>query len=229
MRVIAPMTSLGSIETLFPSSVSFAAVKTSSAPMILPLAEEEKLCADWRSEARRELFRAGRTAVHEALQGLGLDRGTPVLRGPQGEPVWPEGAAVSISNTTGMAVAAACCIPQFRSIGVDIELRRRPVRLELKHHLCLPSEFERLHSCGMSLLLLFSAKEALYKALYPICRRLIGFKEMELRWDAGDEAWRVVPQVEIPLELNWDRLRVRWREMDEYIVSGIAITADASG
>jgi enterobactin synthetase component D / holo-[acyl-carrier protein] synthase len=70
---------------------------------------------------RRAEFTLGRAAAATALVQLGLDPLPPILRGPQGETMWPDGVIGSISHCCGWAVAVATTQPPCIAIGVDIE------------------------------------------------------------------------------------------------------------
>jgi 4'-phosphopantetheinyl transferase EntD len=79
-----------------------------------------------------------------------------------------------------LAVAAATCDPLW--LGIDVE-RLRPVSAGLAARVLAPAELEQLGAvCSPDLapLLGFSAKEAVYKAVFPVLRRVLGFHEVVL-------------------------------------------------
>jgi len=142
---------------------------------------------------RREVsFRAGRACAAQALQDFGSAGDLIVGRESSGLPVWPVGMSGSISHTVysemdrQLLVAAAIVASSnnFLGIGIDCEAvmteqRAQTVGLQL----ALESEYRLIEQLlmveGTSPLivtLLFSAKEALFKSVYPIVRRMFGFK-----------------------------------------------------
>src|SRR5262249_53243503 len=71
-----------------------------------------------------------------------------------------------------------------QQLGVDIE-ELGPPRLHLAPRLLVPSERDELAAIpeqdrGFELLLRFSAKEALYKAIDPFVQRYVGFQEVAI-------------------------------------------------
>lgn len=117
---------------------------------------------------------AGRIAAAHALN----DRTIPDI-GPSGEPLWPEGVSGSIthSGTQAMAVVTR---EQRALIGIDCEtiLSENEAR-EIKDGIIDVQEEPVLLSAGspfaLALTLTFSAKESLFKALFPQVQSYMGF------------------------------------------------------
>ena len=216
------------IDSPFPETVAFAAVREADMEGVHLHPEEEALCAAWRAEARRLQFRMGRLAAHRALQQLGLDGDLPVRRGSHGEPLWPPGTVGSIANTKGMAIAAAARIEDARSLGIDIESLSRPLRTDIAGFICTDTEREALGDDETSLRRIFCAKEALYKALFPLCGHYIGFKDIELQWSATDQQWSVRPRATVAAAIDWAALRISAREAEGYLVSSLLIPAGSA-
>jgi 4'-phosphopantetheinyl transferase EntD len=80
---------------------------------------------------------------------------------------------------------------EVRGLGVDIE-RVRPLRPALARRLCDEAE---LHAAAPlveePLLAIFSAKESVYKAWYPLAGTSLGFLDVEIGFDPGEEGFRV--------------------------------------
>ncbi len=127
--------------------------------------------------ARRQAFRLGRLAAHDALAAIGKDRG-PVLAGPNREPIWPVGVAGSISHTTEIGVALVAPSVRTDGIGIDIEgMREAP---ELERQVARSEEVMWLDNLDpaerqFEVLALFSAKESIFKAFFPSVRSFFGF------------------------------------------------------
>lgn len=146
---------------------------------------ERALVAQAVAKRRRE-FATGRKLAHAVLRELGV-AAPEVLNGPDRAPIWPEGFSGSISHCDRCAVVAVMRAERG-TVGVDVEHRAELAR-ELWKTVFLPSEIEMLESRfdvsrrSRMALVLFSAKEAAYKAQYPRTGAFMGFHE--LRVDVG--------------------------------------------
>jgi 4'-phosphopantetheinyl transferase EntD len=146
---------------------------------------EEALLGPRATARRRVALAYGRAAARAALAQLGASDSAPIGRGPGGEPLWPEGVVGAISHTGEIAVAVVGWRRELAGLGVDLE-RRSPGLSERGARLvCRPAEVEWAMADPGSLrrTLLFSAKEAIFKALYPIASVWLGFGDAELAWD----------------------------------------------
>ncbi len=121
---------------------------------------------------------AGRIAAAHALGAIN-ERAIPGI-GPSGEPLWPEGVSGSIthSGTQAMAVAVR---HQDALVGIDCEaiLPDREAR-EIQDGIVDAQEAMYLTHSGypfaLALTLAFSAKESLFKALFPKANTYMGFE-----------------------------------------------------
>jgi 4'-phosphopantetheinyl transferase EntD len=138
---------------------------------------------------RRAEFATGRACARRALEGLGVPP-TAIPTGPRGEPQWPPGVVGSITHCAGYRAAATAHSAQFQSIGIDAEphspvpdgvLDAVAVRAELAWIADLRRMApERYWDC-----LLFSAKESVFKAWYPLTREWLGFGNAVISVDAA--------------------------------------------
>lgn len=131
---------------------------------------------------RRREFAAGRRAARAAMAELGLPS-APVLVGPQREPLWPEGLTGSIAHCATLCIAAVSQTHQ--SLGIDLETAS-PLPADLEEIVCTKAERAWLdmlspETRGLAAKKIFSAKEAIYKAQYPLTGQVIGFEAVELR------------------------------------------------
>lgn len=149
---------------------------------------------------RRQMeFRAGRECALRALKSLIQNAPDELSRdmasiaiGPGREPVWPRGIVGTITHTQDLASAAVARTSDASGIGFDIE----PVMSEENAaawmpRIAAPDEVGELArqmewSPAMALTVIFSAKETVYKCLYPQVRRYFGFRAaaIELADDA---------------------------------------------
>lgn len=158
------------------------AVRTSEDTDSEVCAAEAALLPPRAVSERRETFRLGRLAAHDALHAIGLDTG-PVLSGPSREPLWPPGVAGSISHTAAIGVALVAPADRTDGIGVDVEAVRRAPELEAQ--VPRPEERSWLDAGEPSqrdhqLFALFSAKESVFKAFFPHVGRFFGFEAASL-------------------------------------------------
>ena len=131
---------------------------------------------------RQAEFLAGRALARLALLQLGATQ-THIPIGSDRAPVWPPGFAGSLSHARGHA---ACLVRQGAAlVGVDVEtlLQGKPLRA-VRQLSSTPSDRVVIDGAGWPEgaleTLVFSAKETLFKLLYPMVRRHFGFAAARL-------------------------------------------------
>lgn len=136
-------------------------------------------------------FAMGRAAAAAALADLGApDAEIPV--GPDRAPVWPSDIVGSIAHTRGVAVAAVAWATAFRSLGIDVEPAERRIDAGTMRRIRRPEE-EPNFGDRESVLALFCAKEATYKALAPLGADKLGFHDVEFHpAESGELEGRIV-------------------------------------
>lgn len=127
----------------------------------------------------------GRLALRSAMRGIGRGR-EAVLADEHGAPTAPADVSASISHKRGLAVAIAARARHGR-IGIDLE-DLSPPRPGIADRVLRPEELEAVASLPpenqwTEVVLRFSFKEAIYKALNPELRRYIGFYEAQVTPD----------------------------------------------
>jgi len=141
---------------------------------------------------RRAEFATVRGCARRALQELGFGP-VPILPGEQREPTWPEGVIGSMTHCDGYCAAAVARTGDVETLGIDAEVHA-PLPDGVLEIISLPEE--RVRIAGLAARapaevhwdrVLFSAKESVYKAWFPLTRRWLGFEEadIELRADGG--------------------------------------------
>ncbi len=142
------------------------------------------------AQTRRLGFSSGRYCARLAQQALGLPP-KPVLR-EQRVPIWPIQCVGSITHSDHIAVASTS--QKCRGVGVDIEQNGR-VEAKLYRILFTPDEQlkldQYLQRSPAADTIMFSAKEAGYKAIYPIGKRFIGFREAEINLCYEDSSFTI--------------------------------------
>jgi 4'-phosphopantetheinyl transferase EntD len=135
------------------------------------------------SQKRRSDFNVGRAAARRALEKVGFPVVTPVLRGEHREPLWPVGIVGSISHSSGIGVAAVAWQQDVPAIGVDIQLIEERYTDEFDWVRSDPSRrTERAVK-------LFSAKESVFKALYPLRKVWFAFDVAHLTPSASEDSF----------------------------------------
>lgn len=151
---------------------------------------------------RRVQFLAGRHCASAALAAAGAGEGLAIGVGDDDLPAWPIGWTGSISHTDGMAVAVVGPDAVCEAVGIDVERWIEPERaVRLADAIALPDDVARVAALAQvtpaaALTMLFSAKEALYKTLYPQVRHYFGFDAARLH--AGGAGW-----LELALTRDW--------------------------
>jgi 4'-phosphopantetheinyl transferase EntD len=144
---------------------------------LVPLPEEEPLVA--RSVAkRRNEFVTVRYCARQALGELGLPP-VPILKGDKGEPCWPDGVVGSLTHCEGFRGAVVGRRAEVRSVGIDAEPHDVLPKGVLAA-ISLPAERTELAGMPGNLhwdRILFCAKEATYKAWFPLTHRWLGFED----------------------------------------------------
>jgi 4'-phosphopantetheinyl transferase EntD len=133
-------------------------------------------------DRRRREFATGRSLAREALAGLGVGPAS-VPPGERGAPRWPPGVVGSITHCAGYRAAAVARAGRVRAIGIDAE-PDGPLPDGVLDRISLPGERAMLRDLTVPGprwdLLLFSAKESVYKAWFPLTGRWLGFEDAEL-------------------------------------------------
>lgn len=123
------------------------------------------------AKKRQAEFLAGRYAASLALQDLKIEN-TEVPIGVHRSPVWPDKIVASITHTKNVALCVAAYKRDVCLIGVDLEdFIAQDTLDEIKSMIISPTEETLLRNCSIgfdkAFTLTFSAKESLFKALYP--------------------------------------------------------------
>lgn len=134
---------------------------------------------------RRSEFLVGRVCAALALREAGLPETVP-RKGRA--PVWPDGAAGSISHTASRVVAAVS--RDDAGLGVDCEDIMNLEQTQALHNTILTASEAAQRPDAMPfatfVTLIFSAKEALYKALSARLDRMLEFHDVTLTGVAPD-------------------------------------------
>lgn len=141
---------------------------------------------------RTNIFVGGRIALRKSLQKLGaIDLlKYPILTNSVGAPVlsdpYSARASCSISHKGELAVGFVAAGGDY-AVGVDIEKSQNKATDRLFNRILTSNEQRRIGTlvdanvpAEEEVMLLFSFKEAIYKAIHPTLLRPIGFQEVEV-------------------------------------------------
>lgn len=172
----------------FPPTARFAHVALGGA-LPTPHPDEARALGPRAVDKRRREFAGGRAAARTALAALGLDPPPPVPAAADRAPIWPEGVVGAITHTRSDALAAVARRADCGGLGLDLEHLGGLRRLDVARQVADADERAWIGADLRRLLAVFSAKESIYKALYPRHGRYFGFGAVTLTpTDAGFEA-----------------------------------------
>ncbi|AHI23030.1 4'-phosphopantetheinyl transferase family protein [Corynebacterium vitaeruminis] len=175
-------------------------------------------------DVRKAEFGDARWCAHEALKALDRDTGEPILRGERGMPLWPASVSGSLTHTDGLRAAVVAPRLLVRSMGLDAEVAE-PLPDGVLPSISRPSELAQLSylkdkGVGCADRLLFCAKEATYKAWFPLTRRWLGFEqaEIDLRDDGTFVSYLLLRPTPVPF------IEGKWMIKDGFIIATTAVT-----
>lgn len=181
------------------------------------LSEPERAHIAGFAEPRRQEFVAGRWCARQALAALARPP-CELLPDADGLPLWPAGVVASITHCRGLALAAVLSATDPGTLlGLDLEKTNR-LSLAASRRVLHPSEAQFAGEDQVRASILFSLKEAFYKAQFPRWRTNGNFRDIALAVDF--ESGRGTIQY---LSDQFDRgltgLRFRFSLVGEHVLS----------
>ena len=143
---------------------------------------------------RQREFTAGRDCARAALAQLGCPE-QPILHDPNGVPIWPDGAMAALSHSRGYCAAVAARQADFRMLGLDLEKTNRLSRAAITR-VVHPQEQSYVVGDQRRASLIFSAKEAFFKAQFPEWQTHANFHDLELALEGGDSGRILIQNME---------------------------------
>lgn len=189
METAVPSSAAEAWASPFPDGVGFAVVRAEEADPATLLPAEQALLGPNAAPGRVRDFALGRAAAHRAMlrQGPAGARlsSEPVLRKGPRMPRWPAGLVGAITHVPGLAAAAVAEARDYHGLGVDLERRRQPGEALLRRIL-RPEELALLGRAAADWFTpVFSAKECIYKALFPATGVYLGFQDARIDFPPG--------------------------------------------
>lgn len=133
---------------------------------------------------RRAEFFAGRFIAAKILRQLGA-KSVALPIGTHRNPIWPEGYIGSISHSNQVVMVAAALQNDIQLLGIDCEkVMQRKVAEKIFSQVASEEElacFTKLNiPFETAITLIFSAKEAVFKAIYPKIEKYINFDSSKI-------------------------------------------------
>jgi 4'-phosphopantetheinyl transferase EntD len=176
-------------------------------------------------DKRRREFLTVRHCARQALAVLGVAP-VPILPGDRGAPRWPAGVIGSMTHCDGYRAAAVARAGVVRSIGIDAE-PHEPLPDGVAGLVVRPEEAALVDTLAAGDAgicwdrLLFSAKESVYKAWYPLAQRWLDFQEASVTLEPhGRFEVRLLVEPPIVDGSRLDGFTGRW-----LVSNGLVVTA----
>jgi 4'-phosphopantetheinyl transferase EntD len=229
------------IAQLLPAGVA-SAEAYEDPPGVELFAAEEAVIARAVDKRRRE-FRTVRHCARRALAELGLPP-APLLPGERGAPQWPAGVVGSMTHCSGYRAAAVARACELHALGIDAE-PHDPLPDGVLDAIARPEERSRLAALAAGTVqrdtvhrdtvhwdrLLFCAKEAVYKAWYPLTGRWLGFEDASVTIDPVGHAFSARLLVPGPTIAGSQLAGFtgRWLTRDRLVLTTVVVPAVPGG
>jgi len=213
----------------FPDFISFYCRQNSHKQDFPLLPEEQAIAESFGSQKRRSEFTLGRICAHKALSRFGLES-EPILRNPKTrEPCWPDSVWGSITHSAGLAAVAVGLKKDINGVGIDMENLSRSVDFNIKRHVCVDSELDWLESlptkqANRALRIIFSAKESIFKCLYPSTKTYLSFKDAAVSVNGTEKKFSFVIFKSCPgiMQQSYSN-HGRYSEIDKMLLTSVYI------
>jgi 4'-phosphopantetheinyl transferase EntD len=179
-------------------------------------------------DTRRREFSTARRCAREALAALGHPP-APLLPGERGAPAWPAGVVGSITHCAGYRAAVVARAADLWTVGVDAE-PNEPLPDGVLSAVASEAEAqavaELLARDGAVRWdrLLFSAKESVYKAWFPLAHTWLDFHEAAVEFtDGGAFSARLLVPGPSVAGTELTGFAGRWAVADGLILTAIAV------
>lgn len=201
------------LAALLPGCVAVAVWGLDTRDLTLMGSEEQAVAR--AVETRREEFARGRACARSALRALGGSWAS-IGVGPGRQPLWPRGFVGSITHGAGVVAAAAASLDELSALGIDVE-PLEPLPDSVRRAVVQPED-----SLGRGEAMekvVFSAKESVFKALFPAHEVWIDFDAVFLEPGPVTMALRVQPTGRGPIPSEVKDLRGGYRIVEERVVT----------
>jgi len=182
------------------------------------------------SSKRKAEYFCGRYLAALTLRHYGVEH-FDVLADDKRCPQWPAGFVGSISHTDDFAACALAPSSELSALGIDCQAILSPAKAEkLWPKIIDRDEFDIIAASSVELnyglSLCFSAKESIYKALYPFIRKFFGFSAAKLCAINPEQQYLefdFAPELAAPLGIK-HTLKVYYHHDSDRILSYLSLT-----
>jgi 4'-phosphopantetheinyl transferase EntD len=210
-------------EGLLPSAVRVAASPVYDC--VSALLPGERPFIERAVESRRQEFATGRVLARGLLDGLGYPD-FELLREEDRTPGWPAQVVGSITHSKAFCVVAVGRATEFRGVGIDLE-PDKSTDSDIERVVCRGPEHDWVASAGEAdrgrrCRIVFSVKEAVYKAFYPRTRTFWSFQDVGVSIDLEAGSYLA----ELPEGTGLAKVTGRVACRSGWIVSAVAVEAE---
>jgi len=170
--------------------------------------------------ARRNEFISGRRCARTALAHIG-QASCALPADPDGLPIWPSATMGSITHSRGLCCAVAASADKMVYLGIDLEKTTR-LSARAMERVVHPLEAATVGEDQALGSLLFSAKEAFYKAQFPVWGAQPNFKDLALQIHSNTQQLSVLKIASnLPIQLRdaTHRMEFRYQFVGDYVVT----------
>ena len=169
---------------------------------------------------RRNEFIVGRRCARAALAQIGI---SPCALPPDENrvPQWPVGAVGSISHSVDLCCAVVARSDAIACLGVDLETTTR-ISSGVIERITHPLERDYVKDDPARGSLIFSAKEAFFKAQFPRWKKWANFDDLAFQVDASSDRLAVLEAAaHLPTDLRSaiKSMQFRYAFLDNYVLT----------
>jgi len=205
-------------------------VKTACHPIrnrVTSLYPEENEVVQNAVQKRRNEFHSSRQCAREALKALGFPL-MAILKDEDRKPIWPDKVVGAITHSGEICAAAVALKEELAGVGVDIEQVGR-MKSEIQERVLNPEEIQRKESSELDsqiyATVIYSAKESLFKALYPMNHHWFGFEDasLELDTETGSFKASLCHSVSAGLQIETTLFSGSYLLYEQWVCTGLEI------
>jgi len=207
------------LQALLPVKVGCAVQQVASEAEAFQYADEGSHLAN-AAIARRNEFISGRRCARIALAHIG-QASCALPADPDGLPIWPSATMGSITHSRGLCCAVAASADKMVYLGIDLEKTTR-LSARAMERVVHPLEAATVGEDQALGSLLFSAKEAFYKAQFPVWGAQPNFKDLALQIHSNTQQLSVLKIASnLPIQLRdaTHRMEFRYQFVGDYVVT----------
>lgn len=181
------------------------------------------------ADTRQRTFEAGRRCAALAAARLGCD-GSAIGVCADRRPLWPPGFTGSITHTAGYAAAAMGRKDRYAAIGIDVE-RTGQLTPDLWSRIMGRRELDAIRALpparrAVMATVVFSAKEAFYKAQFELVRQWLEFHDVAVALAPETNILTIKPGVHLWISrLYPGPLPVRYAMDERRVATALALPA----